>query len=172
MNQQIAISGLGGQGVLFVTKLLAESALQLGLDILSSETHGMAMRGGAVVSHLKIGRYASPLIRDGQADLAIFLADENLAVHPQLIGTGTKVLVNSAQSQGQYEVIDAGRIAEAELGRRQSANLVVIGYALGKGYLLLPAESVVKTLEKLSPRKSVFEENEKALRAGLNQAGS
>ena len=172
MKQQVAISGLGGQGVLFITKLLAETALELGMDVMSSETHGMAMRGGAVISHLKVGPYTSPLIRDGQADLAIFLAAENLVVHPQLIGPRTRVLMDSPQGQGQYETVDADGIALAELGGRQTANLVLVGYALGKGYLFPPAETVVKTLERLSPRQSVFEANQKAIAAGLRQAGS
>jgi indolepyruvate ferredoxin oxidoreductase beta subunit len=53
--QQIAISGVGGQGILFITKLLAETAVELGYAVLISETHGMAQRGGNVISHLKVG---------------------------------------------------------------------------------------------------------------------
>jgi indolepyruvate ferredoxin oxidoreductase beta subunit len=45
VRQQIVISGLGGQGVLFLTRVLAEAALRKGLDVLTSEIHGMAMRG-------------------------------------------------------------------------------------------------------------------------------
>ncbi len=68
MNQQVAISGLGGQGVLFITRLLAEAALVMGRDILSSETHGMAMRGGAVISRSWDGSAAvSWLMRDSRA---------------------------------------------------------------------------------------------------------
>ncbi len=47
------LSGLGGQGILFMTKVLATAALNKGFDILGAETHGMAQRGGSVVSHLK-----------------------------------------------------------------------------------------------------------------------
>jgi indolepyruvate ferredoxin oxidoreductase beta subunit len=50
--QQIIISGVGGQGVLFVTRLLAEAAIKKGLAVFTSETHGMAQRGGTVLSHL------------------------------------------------------------------------------------------------------------------------
>ena len=64
-KQQIVISGVGGQGVLFVTRLLAEAAIARGLPVLTSETHGMAQRGGSVVSHLKVGDFSSPLIRSG-----------------------------------------------------------------------------------------------------------
>ena len=59
-NQQLIISGVGGQGVLFITRLLAEAAIAGGLPVLSSETHGMAQRGGIVVSHLKVGGFAGP----------------------------------------------------------------------------------------------------------------
>ena len=55
INQQIIISGVGGQGVLFVTRLLAEAAINKGLAVFSSETHGMAQRGGTVLSHLEGG---------------------------------------------------------------------------------------------------------------------
>ncbi|MCX5883025.1 MAG: 2-oxoacid:acceptor oxidoreductase family protein, partial [Deltaproteobacteria bacterium] len=51
IKQQIIISGVGGQGVLFVTRLLAEAAMMKGYPVLTSETHGMAQRGGTVVSH-------------------------------------------------------------------------------------------------------------------------
>ena len=54
--QQVIVTGLGGQGVLFVSRLLAETALDSGYSALLSETHGMAQRGGNVISHLKIWR--------------------------------------------------------------------------------------------------------------------
>jgi indolepyruvate ferredoxin oxidoreductase beta subunit len=53
VKQQILISGVGGQGVLFVTGLLAAAAIEKGLSVFTSETHGMAQRGGTVVAHLK-----------------------------------------------------------------------------------------------------------------------
>ena len=169
MSQQIAISGLGGQGVLFITRLLAETALDMGLDVLTSETHGMAVRGGAVISHLKVGEFSSPLIRAGRADLALFLTDENLTVHPHLIGPDTKVLVGAAK-QTLYEGFDAGTVAEVEVGRRQSANLVLLGYGLGKGYLFAEFDTVAGTLEKMSRAPAVNEANRKALAAGFARA--
>ncbi|MBT4876162.1 MAG: indolepyruvate ferredoxin oxidoreductase, partial [Desulfobacula sp.] len=47
------LTGLGGQGILFMTKVLATTALNKGYNILGAETHGMAQRGGSVVSHLR-----------------------------------------------------------------------------------------------------------------------
>jgi indolepyruvate ferredoxin oxidoreductase beta subunit len=59
VRQQILISGVGGQGVLFITILLAEAAINKGLPVFTSETHGMAQRGGTVVSHLKVGNFSA-----------------------------------------------------------------------------------------------------------------
>ncbi|MEW5722848.1 MAG: 2-oxoacid:acceptor oxidoreductase family protein, partial [Thermodesulfobacteriota bacterium] len=130
---------------------------------------GMAMRGGAVISHLKVGSYASPLIRAGQADVALFLAEENLSVHPHLIGPRTKVLVSS-EKPTIYEGLDAEQVAEETVGRRQSANLVLLGYGLGKGCFFAPVEKVRETLQAMSRTPALFEANEKALEAGLARA--
>ena len=62
IETQIVICGRGGQGVLFLTRLLDEVALSRGNNVISFETHGMAMRGGSVVSYIKIGNFNSPLI--------------------------------------------------------------------------------------------------------------
>lgn len=169
-RQQIVISGLGGQGVLFITRLLAETALNMGMAVISSETHGMAMRGGAVISYLKVGPYPSPLIRAGQADLAVFLAEENLNVHGQIIGPRTRVLVNSAS--GRHEGMDAGTAAQEAVGRRQAANLVLLGYGLGRGLFFAGPEDVRATLRAMKQPPAVLEANEKALDAGLARAGA
>ena len=57
IQQQIIVSGVGGQGVLFITRLMAEAAIKKGLSVLTSETHGMAQRGGTVLSHIKAGNF-------------------------------------------------------------------------------------------------------------------
>src|SRR5210317_265047 len=81
IQQQLIISGVGGQGVLFITGLLAEAAINKGLPVFTSETHGMAQRGGTVLSHLKVGDFSSPLIRPLQADILILLKAENVKQH-------------------------------------------------------------------------------------------
>ena len=80
-TQQILISGVGGQGILFITRLMAEAAIYKGLPVLTAETHGMAQRGGIVMSHLKVGGFSSPLIRPGKADMLLLLHEENLEGH-------------------------------------------------------------------------------------------
>ena len=67
ISQQLILSGVGGQGILFITRLLAETAIAKGLPVMTSETHGMAQRGGIVISHLKVGSFSSPLVQPGRA---------------------------------------------------------------------------------------------------------
>ena len=67
-NFQIIIVGVGGQGILTVSDILGTSAIKAGLKPIMSEVHGMAQRGGVVVTEMKIGDYYSPLIGDHSAD--------------------------------------------------------------------------------------------------------
>ena len=134
VRQQILISGVGGQGVLFVTRLLAEAAILRGLPVFTSETHGMAQRGGTVVSHLKIGDFHSPLIRAGQADGLLVLKAENVAQHALFLKPGGWITVNAGEEAafdvpGKISRIDADRLSQ-EVGQPKSLNLVVLGFAL------------------------------------------
>ena len=77
MELKLILVGLGGQGVVFLTRLLSKTALALGQPVMVSETHGMSQRGGSVISHLKIGGDEAPLIHRGAADALLALeADE------------------------------------------------------------------------------------------------
>jgi indolepyruvate ferredoxin oxidoreductase beta subunit len=68
----ILICGVGGQGVLLFSRLLANLALTAGLDVKKSEVHGMAQRGGSVTSHIRWSkRVYSPLIEEGTADIIV-----------------------------------------------------------------------------------------------------
>ena len=95
VKQQILISGVGGQGVLFVTGLLAEAAINKGFPVFTSETHGMAQRGGTVVSHFKVGDFSSPLIRPFLADRLLVLKDVNIAQHGSFLKKTGWAVVNS-----------------------------------------------------------------------------
>jgi len=68
----VLLAGVGGQGVLLASEVLAEAAALAGNDVKKSEVHGMAQRGGSVVSHLRFGREVfSPLIPRGGADFLV-----------------------------------------------------------------------------------------------------
>lgn len=149
MKQQIIISGIGGQGVLFVTRVLAEAAIEKGMEVLTSETHGMAMRGGTVISHVKVGPFTSPLIRAGQADIGLFLHAENLEVHRGFLEPGGMIYMNSTQ-RGNPEAIDATRIAR-ERGALVIANLVLLGFAVHQGALFCDTTTVEAVIQRISP---------------------
>lgn len=149
MKQQIIISGKGGQGVLFLTRLLAEAGMAAGLPVLTSETHGMAMRGGTVISHVKIGSFMSPLIRKGGADAGLFLSHSNIAIHGDYVGTGGRCVVNTDRA-GDFLGVDATEYAR-ELGSLLMTNLVLLGYAITKGVLFCDASLMRTVIEQTSP---------------------
>jgi indolepyruvate ferredoxin oxidoreductase beta subunit len=168
MKQQIVISGTGGQGVLFVTRVIAEAALREGHPVLTSETHGMAMRGGTVISHVKIGDFRSPLIRTRQADVGLFLARENLPAHSVYLRPDGRAFVN-APGAGEGNAVDAAAIANA-LGNIVILNLVLLGFAARSGRLFCGADvlrSVVKGISSSRQR----ELNLKAFDEGLRHEG-
>ncbi len=133
-NQQIIISGLGGQGVLFITKLIAAAAMADNLPVLTSETHGMAQRGGNVISYLKIGDFSGPLIRPATADALIALKAESFAHHAYFLKPGGLAVVNSPDpiENDQYRVLsgDATALAQAA-GNIRSENVAMLGFFLG-----------------------------------------
>lgn len=68
----IIISGVGGQGIILVSKILSAAALKSGFDIKQTEVHGMAQRGGSVVSHVRFGqKIYSPIIQENNADFIL-----------------------------------------------------------------------------------------------------
>lgn len=188
--QQIILSGVGGQGVLYITKLLAETALDLGYSILISETHGMAQRGGNVVSHLKISErcpslnawkpagtprgFASPLVRPGQGDVLLSLHPEAILVHGYYLKPGGEAFCNTPRlyeadflQSVRKSYLDANRIAE-ELGSPISSNLVLLGFAVGSGRLFCPPEALEKTLRRTGGKRLTTALV--ALQAGVNIA--
>jgi indolepyruvate ferredoxin oxidoreductase beta subunit len=138
-EQQILISGVGGQGVLFITRLLAEAAISKGLPVITSETHGMAQRGGTVLSHLKVGEFSSPLIRPHQADVLLALTADNLNRHGFYLKKSGWTVVNSPEmcssdvrgKRGSVFHVDADRLA-CDIRSMRSVNLILLGFALGR----------------------------------------
>lgn len=133
-RQQIVVSGLGGQGVLFVARLLADAAIRKGAGVLTSETHGMAQRGGVVVAHLKVGDFESPLVRESRADGLLVLSAENFRLHRRFLAPSGWAVVNAPPgglTGGSSRVcaIDADGLAK-EFGNLHAINLVLLGYAL------------------------------------------
>lgn len=181
IQQQVIISGVGGQGVLFVTRLLAEAAINKGLAVFTSETHGMAQRGGTVLSHLKVGDYSSPLIRPAQADGVLALRAENLAQHGAFLKDGGWVIVNGENdvkndNSMQVDAIDADTLAQ-EIGNPKAVNLIVLGFALAmaakkgenRNTLFCSLAEIKAVLEgRFGKKKEMLKASLKALETGYN----
>jgi indolepyruvate ferredoxin oxidoreductase beta subunit len=172
-GQQLIIAGVGGQGILFITRLLAETAIAKGLPVLTSETHGMAQRGGIVVSHLKVGEFSSPLVRPGQADGLLSLKAETVALHRHFLTTAGWIVANATslaivESEHPVATIDADPIA-LDLGNPQAVNLIVLGLALAvPGRLFCTAAEIEETIRrKLAGKPPLLEGALAAFRAGL-----
>ena len=176
ITQQLIISGVGGQGILFITRLLAEVAIARGLPVLTSETHGMAQRGGIVISHLKVGDFASPLVRPGQADGLLSLKAETVALHRHFIKPGGWIAANAlpiqiAEPDHPVVTVDADAAALA-LGNPQAVNLIVLGRALAEpGQLFCSKEEVEATIRaKLAGKPKLLEGALAALTAGFSRS--
>lgn len=154
MNRfNILIVGVGGQGTLLASVLLGNLALSEGYDVKLSEVHGMAQRGGSVVTHVKISEegVSSPLIEEGDAD--VIIAFEELEAYRWLpyLKTGGAMYVNTQQvlpmpvilgqaeypegiqkvltdKAGMVKAFDALKIAE-ECGSVKAVNVVLLGAA-------------------------------------------
>jgi indolepyruvate ferredoxin oxidoreductase beta subunit len=169
MKQQIIVSGLGGQGAVTLTRLLAEVALAMGLPVLTSETHGMAQRGGTVISMVKVGNFHGPLIPAGAADLGLILHEKNVAVHRHYVKPGGTLVVNGT-NPGDYLTLDALGLA-AGLGLPPvTINLIILGFAAGKGELFCRDDLLEEIIREKSPSR-FREGNLKAFQAGKNAAG-
>jgi len=158
------LSGLGGQGILFMTKVLAMTALNKGFDILGAETHGMAQRGGSVVSHLKIGPAKSSLIRAGGADFLLSMDESEAYRYLPYLKKGGMLFANAKATAFPDErvagyldkmqivpkAMEAARTA-MELGAPKSTNLAMIAFYSAFGVGPLSADDLRTTVETISP---------------------
>ena len=159
---QAIICGIGGQGVLFVNRMLALGAGLIGLPVLVSEVHGMAQRGGSVVSHLKAGSYASPLVSLGQADL-VFCLEKGEAIRnlPYLAYKG-KLVVNApsldflsdeAKKALHSHKIDVycKSVDQLSLEVNRPVNLLLLAAAAKADFLPIKEAVIKKALAKTMP---------------------
>jgi indolepyruvate ferredoxin oxidoreductase beta subunit len=169
IQQQLIISGVGGQGVLFVTRLLAEAAIKKGLPVFTSETHGMAQRGGTVLSHFKVGDFSSPLIRPKQADGLLVLKSENIRVHKNFLKSNGWAIANGDQAtEIPVHAIDADSLAQ-EIENPKAVNLIVLGFALAKAgkFRANQGKLFCSMTDIKSVLKSRFGQNKKMMSASL-----
>ena len=111
----VILVGLGGQGVLKASDVLAEAAFLAGLDVKKADVHGMSQRGGSVTSDVRFGpRVLSPMVPPGEADVVVVLAEEEVASGRALVRPGGVLITTAA-------------IDPAELPHHRSLNVALLG---------------------------------------------
>ncbi|MFZ0959973.1 MAG: indolepyruvate oxidoreductase subunit beta [Terriglobia bacterium] len=111
----IVIAGLGGQGVLKASDIVAEVAFRAGLDVKKSEIHGMSQRGGSVTSDVRFGECVySPMVPSGEADYLVVLSPDQ--VEP-----------NRWQLREGGTLITPGGIPDGALRDKRSLNVALLG---------------------------------------------
>lgn len=181
--------GVGGQGLITFGRVLAEAAILNGVKVLTAEVHGMAQRGGSVVTHIRLGDVESPLIPLNGAHVVVSMelleaaryinyANKNtlLILNKRLIRPnipGVKMpkvdeIVEKIKSTGLKTVIlEADKLAE-EAGSYVSANMVMLGALLGSKILgdLVKLGNVEQVISKMpEPWREI---NMKALKLGYS----
>ena len=190
-STKIVVAGVGGQGTLLASRLLAESAIRVGLPVMIGETYGMAQRGGPVMGNVQIGGEPhNPQIREGDADVLLaFEPAEAVRRGVTFLKWGGLALVNTRVT-APVEVIsgmiaypemedlmallgevtdrvvsfDATALAE-EAGDPIATNVVMIGALAASGVLPFGEETLLQVMkESLRPR--YYELNLKAFQLG------
>lgn len=177
MSDNIVLCGVGGQGTVLASQLLAAAAMARGLPVKTAETIGMAQRGGSVFSHVRIGDgAASPLIGCGRADLIIAFEPAEAVRQLAYLRAGGTVVVSSrpiipvsttiggpaydleaimAYLQGYAEnpiVVDADAAA-ADLGSEKCLNVVLLGAAVRTGALSLAVDDIRAAIRMRLPER-------------------
>jgi indolepyruvate ferredoxin oxidoreductase beta subunit len=113
----IMIVGVGGQGVILASELLCEAAMRAGYDVKKSEVHGMAQRGGSVVSNVRFGeKVYSPLISKGEADILLSFEQLETLRWLDYIKPEGKIIVNMQKIMPMAVAIGQGEYPEDIFG--------------------------------------------------------
>lgn len=184
----ILIVGVGGQGTLLASRVLAQAAVDQEYDVKVSEIHGMAQRGGSVVSQVRYGnKVFSPIIKQGDADVIMAFEKLEAARYLPFLRKGGLMVINTDKidplpvmsGEVRYPekleekiagvvpktvTLDATGIAE-KCGTSKAANIVLVGL-VGKT-LGMPLDSLVEAIRGLVPEKAI-DINIRALNEGWN----
>ncbi len=190
MKYDIILSGVGGQGVLSVAAIIARGAMMAGLKVRQSEVHGMAQRGGAVLSHLRISDGVIPgdLVPRGGADLILSMEPlESLRYTDYLKESGEVItsmnpvvnipnypeldtVIARVEALPRARVVDDKALAK-EAGNLRGTNMVMVG-AASPG-LPVGRDILLKAIEDLFGPKGedVVASNKRAFELGASATG-
>ena len=193
MNKDILICGVGGQGTVLASKIIAAAAMEEGSPVHSAETIGMAQRGGSVTSHVRIGGEAfSPLIPFGGADMLLafepgeavrnlrYMKKDGIAVvNTSAVKPVTESLKDTCYDGSEMTAYLQGKCScifvNAEevckpFGSTKFFNVIMLGVAAGSGHLGLGKETLLKQIEQRVPSR-FLDVNLRAFNAGIEIAG-
>lgn len=174
------ICGVGGQGTVLASKLIAQAAIDRGLSAKTAETIGMAQRGGSVVSHVRIGeKLSAPMIGPGEADILIGFEPGEAVRCLDYLKKGGVVIVSTTpvipvtaslgmhyageemlrylealESRRMLKLIKVDGAAVCErLGSAKVLNVVLLGVAASSGVLGITAEEIAAVIKTRLPEK-------------------
>lgn len=186
------LAGVGGQGTLLAAEILGSAAVKDGLNVRVSEIHGMAQRGGAVTSNVRIGeKILSATVMEGQADVllgfepletlrnlkyasdktTVIMSDEQIPP-TELAAKGTaypnmkEITAKIRRFAKKVVVIETEQLA-SEAGSRLTSNIVLVGALAATESMPVKTESLMKSVRELVPAKHV-DANVKAFKLGYD----
>lgn len=183
----IMVVGVGGQGTLLTSRIIGKTALAKGFDVKLSEVHGMAQRGGSVVTFVRFGdKVCEPVVEEGSVDVLIsferlealryahFLKKDGVLIvndckiEPMTVVTGAfqypENIIENLKKEHIVYTIDAKKIAN-DLGNSKVLNSVVLG--LSAKHIGFSENDWIETIEKTVPPKTI-EINKQAFKAGYS----
>ncbi|MBX5328731.1 MAG: indolepyruvate ferredoxin oxidoreductase subunit beta [Candidatus Bathyarchaeota archaeon] len=190
----IVLTGVGGQGILLAAEILGTAALKEGLNVRVSEIHGMAQRGGAVVSNVRIGENVlAPTFLDGKADILLgfepletlrslnFASEKTIIIMSDERITPTELTAKKMEYPSLKEItnkicsftkniiiVEAAKLAK-EAGNILTENVVLIGALAATKKIPVKDESILEALKELVPTKHLGT-NIKAFKLGYEYA--
>ena len=175
-TKNIMIVGVGGQGTLLTSRILGGITVEAGYDVKLSEVHGMAQRGGSVVTYVRYGeKVAEPIVEEGQADVLIaferlealryahFLKKDGVIIvndqriDPMPVVTGVAKYPDGIieKLSKKYRVVSVDAMDEAiKMGNSRVFNVIILGIAAKN--MDFPKEQWIEVIKKTVPPKTIY----------------
>ena len=186
-TKNIMIVGVGGQGTLLTSRILGGITVHAGFDVKLSEVHGMAQRGGSVVTFVRYGEnVAEPIVEEGCADVIIAFEQLEALRYAHFLKKDGVMIINNAKMDPMPVVIGAAKYPEniienlskeckviavdaaneaKKLGNNRVFNIIVLGIAAK--HMDFSKEDWLEVIEKTVPPKTI-DINKKAFEVGYN----
>ncbi|MDE6025481.1 MAG: indolepyruvate oxidoreductase subunit beta [Lachnospiraceae bacterium] len=190
MNKDMLLCGVGGQGTVLASKLIAAAAMAMGETVHSAETIGMAQRGGSVTSHVRIGESGAPLIPKGEASVMLAFEPAEAVRNLSYMREDGVVIVNRIPvkpvTDSDYDgevmidylkskcknliVVDAEELCKP-FGSSKFFNVAILGVAVGSGSTGLDKDKIILEIERTVPER-FKEANRQAFLKGIDIGGN